>query len=212
MRRALATAAALAIALLLAGCELDEDPGPVRTEKRTVAPFERIDVRGRTDVTVRRGPRPTLALRGGERLLEEVTTTVTGGTLAVDRDGPIGAPLKVTITLPRLRGVNADSAGEIELIDIDADELALRHGGAGVLTARGHVGALSATLDGVGELQLAKLTAEQAEVRVTGAGHAEVNVAGELDAIVTGVGDIVYHGQPTVRSDMRGLGDVRPAR
>ena len=212
MTRALAAAAAVAAALLVAGCELDEDAGPVRTEPRGVAAFERIAVAGRTDVTVRQGTGQALMLRGGERLLDDITTTVADGTLTIERNGHIGAPLKVAITLPRLRRLDADSAGEIALLDIDADDLELRHDGAGVVHARGRVRALSATLGGVGELELTELTAERAAVRVTGVGHAEVHVTGELDAVVTGVGDIVYHGDPLVRSDVSGLGDVRAAR
>jgi hypothetical protein len=59
---------------------------------------------------------------------------------------------------------------------------------------------------------LADLTATRAQVRVSGAGSAAVGVTGELDAVVTGLGDIKYRGDPVVRSDVRGLGDVHPAR
>jgi len=212
MTRALSAATAFAAALLFAGCELDEDAGPARTQQRSVAAFERIAVAGRTDLTVRQGAGHALTLRGGERLLDDVTTSVAGETLTIERDGHIGAPLKATITLPRLRRLDAHCAGEIKLIDIDADELELHHDGAGVVKAHGRVGVLNATLGGVGELQLTKLTAKRAAVRVTGAGHAEVHVTDELDAVVTGVGAIVYHGDPLVRSDVTGLGDVRAAR
>jgi Putative auto-transporter adhesin, head GIN domain len=212
MRRVLAAAAAIAAAALLAGCDVDPDAGPVRTEERSVAAFDRIDVDGRTDLLVRRGSRQTLRLRGGERLLENVTTRVAGGTLSISRNGRNGAPLDVTITLPRLRGVDADSAGRIELVDVDSEVLELRHDGAGEFAAAGRVGVLAATLGGLGELELAGLASEQATVRVSGAGRAEVDVARELDAIVTGVGEIEYHGDPTVRSDVSGLGDVHAAR
>ena len=118
----------------------------------------------------------------------------------------------MTITLPQLRALDANSGGTIALIDVDSEALDLRHDGAGELTASGRVGALTATLGGVGELQLSELAAEQATVRVSGTGHAEMKVAHKLDAIVTGVGDIEYHGDPTVRSDVRGLGDVHAAQ
>jgi hypothetical protein len=208
MTRVLAAIAAVA---LIAGCDVDEDPGATRTEQRTVAAFDRIEVDGRTDLTVRRGSAQALTLRGGERLLEDVTTTVAGRTLEIDPNGWHGAPLDVTITVPRLNAVDADSAGRIELVDVASEALELRHDGAGELTAVGRVGALTATLGGVGDLHLTDLRAERATVRVDGVGTAEVTVARELDAIVTGVGDIEYHGDPSVRSDVRGLGDISPA-
>ena len=65
------------------------------------------------------------------------------------KGNPVGATSgRQTITLPRLRGLDADSAGEIKLLDINVDELELRHDGAGTVYARGRVGALSATLGG----------------------------------------------------------------
>jgi len=81
-----------------------------------------------------------------------------------------------------------------------------------VATASGRVGALTATLGGVGKLQLVELTAKQAKVRISGIGNATVNVTEDLDAVVTGVGDIEYQGDPIVRSDVHGLGDVHPGR
>jgi hypothetical protein len=161
---------------------------------------------------VRRGARPTLTLRGEQRALDEVETTVSDETLTIDPHGQHIDRVEVTITLSRLRAVEAESAGDIRLVDVDSGALELRLEGAGELTASGHVATLHASLDGAGELQLADLTAERATVRVDGLGKASVNVTGELDAIVTGVGDIEYLADPIVRSDVQGLGDVSPAK
>jgi hypothetical protein len=61
------SAAAAAAARTVAGCQADRSSGPIRSEKRTVKAFSRIDVGGRTNatVTVRRGSKPTVMLRGG---------------------------------------------------------------------------------------------------------------------------------------------------
>jgi hypothetical protein len=210
MRRA-ALALLLAAASLASGCDLDENAGPTMSENREVATFDRIEVEDRTNVTVRTGSEQRLTLRGGTRLLDAVSTTVADGTLTIDRSAKESAELDVTIAVPRLRGLASDAAGEIELANIAADGLELRHDGAGTLTASGRAERLNATLGGAGDLDLAGLTAERAAVRLSGLGSAEVNVTDELDATVSGVGSIEYHGRPTVRRHVTGLGDLSPA-
>jgi hypothetical protein len=210
MRRA-ALGVLLAAAALVSGCDLDGNDGPITSESRTVATFDRIEVGDRTNVTVRTGSEQRLTLRGGERLLDAATTTVADRTLTIDRSSRESAELDVAITVPRLRGLDSDAGGEIKLVDVDADGLELRHDGAGTLTATGRAERLNATLRGAGDLELASLTAERAVVRLSGVGSAEVNVTDELDATVSGVGSIEYHGDPTVRRDVSGLGDVSQA-
>jgi len=201
---------ALAAALLAAGCRSEDGVGPIRSETRTVPPFDRVNIDGRADVVIRRDARQTLTLRSEQRILDEVETTVSDRTLTIESD--VGAdPLEVTVTVSRLLGVDADGAGEIGLVDVDSEELELRLDGAGELTASGRVAALDAVLDGAGELQLGRLWAQRATVRVDGIGRAEVSVAEELAATVTGVGAIEYHGDPTVLSHVPGLGDVSRA-
>jgi hypothetical protein len=202
----------LSAASLVFGCDLNDDAGRTTSESRSLAAFDRIDVRGgRTDMAVRFGREQTVELSGGEQLLAAVTTTVSNGTLTIDRGGKEDAELDVTITVPRLRSVEADTGGEIELVDVDADVLELRHDGAGTLTASGRVEALDASLGGVGELSLEDLTSERASVRLDGLGDAEVTVTDELDATVTGLGSIEYNGNPSVDRHISGLGDVTRA-
>jgi Putative auto-transporter adhesin, head GIN domain len=160
------------------------------------------------------GATHTLSLRGGEHVLEQLDTTVRDGTLILDpQDGGLNDDHEVeaTITVPRLRAVEASGAGDIQLVDVDSDALELRNTGASDFTASGWVDRLSAIVEGAGELDLANLEARDAAVRIEGVGDAEVTVWGELHATVTGVGDIEYRGDPTLRSDDEGIGEVRRA-
>jgi hypothetical protein len=208
-------AAALVATLLAVGCgPFSGDAGPTRTETRTVAPFDRIEVSGRTNLTVRSGASPTLSLRGGQRVLENLETTVHDGTLifapqdeGLNNDHDVDA----TITVPRLRAVEAEGAGSVQLESIASEALELRNTGASDFTASGRVGTLTAIVEGAGELDLGDLEAREATVRIEGVGDAEVTVWGELDAIITGVGDIEYRGNPTLRADDHGVGEVRQA-
>jgi Putative auto-transporter adhesin, head GIN domain len=206
-------AAALVAALLAVGCgAFRGEAGPTRTETRTVAPFDRIEVNGRTNLTVRAGASRTLSLRGGERVLESLETTVRGGTLTFDpRDDGLNDDheVDVTLTAPRLRAVEARGAGSIHLVSLVSEALELRNEGASDFTASGRVGRLTAIVEGEGDLDLVGLRARDGTVRIEGIGDAEVTVWGELDAIITGVGDIEFRGNPILRSDDEGVGEVR---
>jgi Putative auto-transporter adhesin, head GIN domain len=156
----------------------------------------------------------TLSLRGGEHVLEKLDTSVRDGTLILDpQDGGLNDDHEVeaTITVPHLRAVEADGAGSIRLLNLDSEALELRNTGATDFTASGWVDRLSAIVEGAGELDLGNLKARDATVRIEGVGDAEVTVWGELHAVVTGVGDIEYRGNPTLRSDDEGIGEVRRA-
>jgi Putative auto-transporter adhesin, head GIN domain len=208
-------AAALVAALLAIGCgPFRGDAGPTRTETRTVASFDRIELHGRTNLTVRAGATRTLSLRGGEHVLEKLDTTVRDGTLIFDpQDGGLNDDHEVeaTITVPRLRAVEADGAGSIRLLNLASEALELRNTGASDFAASGWVDRLSAIVEGAGELDLGNLKARDATVRIEGVGDAEVTVWRELHAIVTGVGDIEYRGNPTLLFDDEGIGEVRRA-
>jgi Putative auto-transporter adhesin, head GIN domain len=208
-------AAALGAALLAVGCgPLRGDAGPTTTETRTVAPFDRIEVNGHTNLTVRAGASRTLSLRGGERVLESLETTVRGGTLTFDpHDDGLNDDheVDVTVTVPRIRGVEARGAGSVQLVNLVSEALELRNEGASDFTASGRVGRLTAIVEGEGDLDLRDLEAGDATVRIEGIGDAEVTVLGELDASITGVGDIEFRGNPILRSDDEGVGEVRRA-
>jgi hypothetical protein len=208
-------AVAVVAALVAIGCgPLRGDAGPTRSETRTVAPFDRIEVDGRTNLTVRAGSPQTLSLRGGERVLENLETTVSDGTLRFDpQDDGLNDDhdVDVTITLPRLRAVEAGGAGSIDLTNLDSETLELRNTGASDFTASGRVGTLTATVEGAGELDLGDLEARKATVHITGIGDADVHATEELEAVITGVGDIEYRGNPTLRSDDEGVGEIRRA-
>jgi Putative auto-transporter adhesin, head GIN domain len=208
-------AAALVVALLAIGCgSSGGDAGPIRTETRMVASFDRIEVDGRTSLTVRAGAPATLLLRGGERVLESLETTVRGGTLVLDpRDEGLNDDHEtdVTITVPRLRGVEANGAGPIRLTNIASDALELRNVGASDFTANGRVDTLTAIVEGAGDLELGELVARKATIRIEGVGDADINATHALDATINGVGDIEYWGNPSLRSDAQGAGEVRRA-
>jgi hypothetical protein len=205
--------AALLSGMVLTGCGIRFDDGPSVTETRAVEAFERLHVSGSPDVVVRTGDRTEVVVSGGRKRVDDVSIDVRDGTLEIDEDShatlTLGdSELLVTVTTPRLRGVSVEGAGDVDLGDVDADRLDVAVTGAGDLTGRGRVRVLTAWVHGAGDVRLADLQADRARVDVSGAGDVDVTVRETLDVRVEGSGDVTHGGDPDVREQVDGAGDV----
>jgi hypothetical protein len=199
------------VAITLAGC----GGGPRVTHTRDVAAFDRVVVGDSIDVEVVRGD-PQVEVYAGEDVMDRVRTESSGGELRVrlvDRGIVIGpdplGDVRVRIATDRLEGVEIHGSGDVALTGVDEERLALEVRGAGEIDAAGTVGHLDATIQGAGEANLSELAARTAEVLVQGAADADLNVADELEVTVQGAADVSYRGDPVVRSDVDGVGDVQ---
>ena len=65
---------------------------------------------------------------------------------------------------------------------------------------------------GNGEINLAELDADAAEVNIVGSGDARVGEVGRLEANIIGSGDIFYAGTPELDSNVLGSGDLNRRR
>ena len=94
---------------------------------------------------------------------------------------------------------------------IDGEAFRVEVSGAGGVEATGRADSVEIVVSGAGDVRLQKLTAQEASVEVSGAGSVHVAAAHSLTASVSGVGDVVYSGNPErVKKDVSGVGEVRP--
>jgi hypothetical protein len=209
----LTSAAAVAVAVSACGLHIDTD-GPHTVQTRTVSTFNRVDLRGSTDVVVTRGNRGGLTVSGGRNRVRDVITRVEGGTLVVEErdsdptlhlgdDGPI-----VTVSTPSLVGARIDGSGDLSLAGLTGGPLQVRVDGSGDVDAHGRLDALDVAADGSGDLNLGDVVAQSAKVNLSGSGDADVHAVRKLAVVVSGSGDVSYAGSPQVTRDVSGSGDV----
>jgi hypothetical protein len=197
-------------ALALAGCA---DDGPRTSQTRDVDDFTRIENRSSVDVRLRVGPTQRVEVFAGEKVIDDVSTEVSDGTLEVDfdHDGWGGDDVEVVATVPQLTAIDAQGSGDSDVEGIGAKEFELVSDGSSDIVLAGTAGRLIVSLDGSGDVDLADLAARDAQVSVDGSGDVDVRAEGQLDIRLDGSGDIRYHGDPDVTQEVDGSGDLTRA-
>src|SRR5262249_50706376 len=82
--------------------------------------------------------------------------------------------------------------------DLQAESVDLAADGASNITLKGSAKKARLSCDGAGTLALAEFTADSAQVTLTGASQATVQVKGQLDYDLSGASQLRYGGEPKV--------------
>jgi hypothetical protein len=205
----------------------------VATEKRPLgASVAEVEVSGPINLTLRQGTAAALEVRGEQRLLANVDTTVDGGTLHI---GPRGIllrhrqPIEVTLVLPTLEHLSISGSGQHNVSGFSGERIEMNVDGSAGLRFNGRYREIEAGLHGSGDADITGGNAERVVADVKGTGHmtlvggarelhAEIAGAGELDGRHLRAEDVhlIHHGSGTsavyaskhVNVDMTGSGDV----
>jgi hypothetical protein len=176
-----------------------------------VGPFTGVNLAGANVVDVRVGGPRSVKVIGGRRIVPLVTTEVRSGVLVIsNRPGStVHGPLHVEVTTPTLSSVALDGSGRVTVEGVRSPHFAVDLGGNGVVRATGRTDDLRAELGGVGDVELERLRATDAEAVVSGSGRMAITVAASLQAALSGAGSIVYGGSPTnVSTRVTGTGTI----
>jgi hypothetical protein len=185
------------------------------TETRAIdARVVRVKLDGVVDLRIRQGSPASLTLSGDPRWVARTVTVQRGDTLSIDTDihgrMRMGA-LHAELTLPALRELRSESLGTADVSGFSGDELDLSLDGAGSMRISCQYRMVSASLGGVGSMQLQSLGGEGVDLNLHGAGL--VTLSGHarwLKADLGGVGnlDAQQFGADSVNVDLSGLGNA----
>jgi hypothetical protein len=181
---------------------------------RSMPAFTSISVHGPISVTVDAGKAQSLTLRGDSRFIQDVTSEVVNGELRLrtreKKNLSWHGDPRVVITMPALRAIDVEGAGEISLNQIRGDRLDVNYRGAGRVGINGEVKTFTMKAEGVGEVDAKALVANDADVTFRGIGDVKVYARNRLDAVVEGMGGVTYYGKPrTVNKTASGIGSVK---
>jgi hypothetical protein len=205
----------------------------VATEKRRLgASVQEVDVSGPINLTLRQGPVASLEVRGEQRLLANVDTTVDGNTIHI---GPRGIllrhrqPIEVTLVLPTLEQLNVSGSGQHTVSGFSGERISVNLDGTAGLRFNGRYRDIDAGVHGSGDMEVTCGNAEKVMADLKGSGHltmvggarelhAEIAGSGELDArhLRAEAADLSHHGSGTsslyaskrVQVEMTGSGNI----
>ena len=239
MRKAIA-AGLMAGAVTLAGCSRDRvtEPGAMATRSFPVGAFDRIELAGAYDATVKTGSGPTVQAQGGENILDRLVVEVEGNVLKIHPKerkglnwgwGNNSSKVALTITVPALRGAELAGSGRINIDKVSGDSfdgavagsgdlnidqvavgsLKLGIAGSGDARAAGKAKLVEYDIAGSGGIDGKSLVAEDAKVSIAGSGGVSVNATKTADVSIAGSGDVDVSGGAKCTTSKMGSGDVR---
>lgn len=190
----------------------------VVTEERKVDYFDGIKTSSGMDVFLKQGNKESISVEADENLQEYIITEVKDGVLHIYTEANIrdAETKKVFVTMKDVNSVKTTSAGDIvgetpiksdrlELsassagsikLEVHANIVETNISSSGDITLTGDAGMLEADLSSAGDLNAYNLEVKEADVSVSSAGDADINVSEKLTARASSAGDIHYMGDP----------------
>jgi hypothetical protein len=206
----------------------------VATERRPLdKAVAKVDLSGPVNLTLRQGPAPSLEVRGEQRLLANIATSIDGDILHIAPRGILlrhRTPIEVTVTLPALESLSINGSGDHTVSGFAGDHLDVALDGSGSMRFNGRYRDITAALHGSGDLELTGGTSDTVDAALIGTGrltlvgssralHAEVRGSGDLDArhlraeevalMQQGSGESAVYASKRLHAEMSGSGEAR---
>ncbi|QIK96306.1 DUF2807 domain-containing protein [Sphingomonas sp. HDW15A] len=189
--------------------------GQIVTQTRAIGNFSEIEARGASDVVVRVGPAPSLAITADSNIIALLGSDIKGSKLVLDSKGSYRTrhTPRIVVTVPSLNSAALSGSGNMRVEGIVGSSIALAINGSGNLIAAGRADELTIAVNGSGNADARALGAGSATVAISGSGNATVATSGPLSGAISGSGNVNHVGQPSTISVVRnGSGTVVPAR
>lgn len=172
--------------------------GTVKTEKRNVSGFNKIDAGGSVNIDVIVGSGFAVEVTADDNLLTNIKTETSGDTLKIFTEDSISTknPINIKISMPEIENFEVSGASNGSIANVKADNLELKASGASKIKIEGSAKDLSADLSGASSLDGFNLKTENARVEASGASKANVSATGDLDVDASGASQINYQGEP----------------
>lgn len=167
--------------------------GPVQTELRSLTGFTKIEVEGRTGITVKQSSNFLVEVKAYSNLLSQLETKVVQGVLKIGYK-------------PGARVINDNSEVYITLPALDKFYTS---GSSEVLIQNGTASTFEAVVIGAGKIRAFGFSTNDAAIKIEGSGVVELSIVNKLHAKITGSGQVLYKGNPaSVTTDITGSGTV----
>ena len=184
-------------ALLMTGCVITfsgiEGNGRIVKEERFVDQFDGLVLEGVGNVNIHSAGYYKAVVTTDSNLQDLISVKVKNNILYIDEKNSTGFnPTKLTIDvyLPELKSVGLRGVGNIDIYD-------------------GYTSDLEISLSGVGNIDAQDYQVQRADITLSGTGKIKVWATNSLRGSLSGVGDILYRGNPANYVRISGVGTVK---
>jgi hypothetical protein len=205
--------------------------GKVDVREISVESFERINIGGNYDVTLIKSNDTKVVIETDENLQNYINTELYDKTLNINNVHNLKSTDGINIEIyyheinkiystgaSKLSNdgileteeliINLSGAGAINL-EIQTSKVKVNLTGAGVIVLSGDTDFQETHISGAGGLSANELRSKTCSINLSGLGGAEVHVVEKLEATITGVGGIVYSGNPQlIERQVTGFGKI----
>ena len=207
---------------LLVGCGgVLTGSGKLKTEEYAFSDFNFIEISSAFEFDISKSSSYGVSITADDNVIEKVQVTKEGDTLKIGLKptlslGPV--ILKVTVTVPQLRGLGISGASHGTISDFSSTEnLGITVSGASMVTGditagnvefvisgastvqlEGSAKDMIADVSGASRLNLGGFVVNNANVTISGASTGTINPGGKLDANLSGASRLKYIGEPTL--------------
>jgi hypothetical protein len=185
--------------------------GQPASETRSIYPVTTIAAEGAFALTVKVGATPGLTIETDKNLLPIVKTEMSNGRLDLyaDRSYSVNGRIKITVTSPNIADISAAGSNQINGDGLIGGPLSISLTGSNNAVLSGKISVLTVRMSGSNNLKAQQLTADSANVTLSGSGAASVYARQRLVAEISGAGSIAVYGNPQARStQVNGSGKI----
>ncbi len=206
--------AVLAVAILALPVPAAQVQGSGRpeTQQRAVHDIYGVAVSVPAEVTVVQGKAEGLEITADDNLLPHIETVVEGGLLRIRPHDQTSftsrTPIRVVVTARAPQVLAVSGSARIVAKSLVLGRIEAKISGSGRIEVSGGTQSFTAHVAGAGEVDAARLAAQDGSVAISGSGRIRLSAQRSVSATISGSGDIGYYGDPKVEEHIAGSGRI----
>ena len=204
--------------------------GEMESSEKTVSSFEKIHSGGSADIKYLISPEYKVNITADSNLIDFVTAEVKNKTLYLGlKSGSYSfTKLQINVYCPDLIGIDISGSGmfsadetivapefDVEISGsgkvtgtFECDKLSADISGSGKITVSGTGEDLNITITGSGKFTGDNFIVNDAVVKISGSGKANIHATYSLKVNISGSGELNYHGSPQTNFNISGSGRI----
>ena len=171
----------------------EKGDGNIVSQERTASGFYAVKMVGTANVNVRQSDEYKVVVTTDNNLQDFVWTEVKNNVLYINTKPNTNikpTKLIVDVHLPELQSIDLEGVGNVRLSSGKASDLKI-------------------SLTGVGNVDAENFQVQNLVIEHSGVGKATVWATNSLNGTLSGIGNILYKGNPTVNLNISGIGKVK---